>query len=61
MKQLKTLEETFEAVLDHAGVKDSGEIAEMLLEAYNDWVESVYPSLCKKVLDEIDEKEGDNQ
>ncbi len=61
MKQLKTLEETFEAVLDHAGVKYYEEIAEMLLEAYNDWVESVYPSLCKKVLDEIDEKEGDNQ
>ena len=57
----KTLEETFETVLYEARVKDSEELARVLMEAYNDWVENVYPSLWKKVLDEIDENEGDSQ
>ncbi len=47
----KTLGETFEAVLDHADVKDSEEIAEMLMEAYNDWVTDVWPRLAMKALD----------
>ena len=57
----KTLEETFETVLYEARVKDSEELAGALMKAYTDWVETVYPSLCKQVLDEIDENEGDSQ
>ncbi len=46
----KTLEETFETVLDNAGVESEG-LAGALLEAYNDWVENTYPSLWKEAVE----------
>ena len=49
----KTLEETFETVLYTAGVENSGELANALIKAYDDWVENVYPSLWKQAVDKL--------
>ncbi|NQZ48341.1 MAG: hypothetical protein HRT63_12560 [Erythrobacter sp.] len=51
----KTLAEYFETVLYTAGVNNSGELAEALVEAYEDWVTNVFPSLAVKALDSMDE------
>lgn len=47
----KTLEEHFETVLYAAGVKNSGELAGALVDAYNEWVTDVWPRVSMKALD----------
>ena len=47
----KTLEEHFETVLYTAGVNNSGELAEALVETYNEWVTDVRPCLAVRALD----------
>jgi hypothetical protein len=49
-----TLQERFESVLYHWGVKESGAIAEQLHEEYRDWVENVFPSQALEILDRVD-------
>ena len=54
----KTLEEHFETILYTAGENNSGELARALVEAYEDWVTNVFPSLAVKALDSMDEGEN---
>ena len=54
----KTLEEHFETILYTAGVNNSGELARALVEAYEDWLTNVFPSLAIKALDSMDEGEN---
>ena len=55
----KTLKETFETVLYTAGVKNSGELAGALVDAYNEWVTDVWPRVAMEALDNTEV--GDKQ